>query len=120
MIAVTVLTSTSQAELTDLGISKSLPAQVDHLADMAQSCGLDGVVCSAKEAGIIKSTLGENFITVTPGIRPEGSDHGDQHRVMSPAQAIDAGSDYLVIGRPITQSVDPVGVMTDILDSLQQ
>lgn len=118
LIAVTVLTSTSQAELTDIGLSRSLPTQVDHLADMAQSCGLDGVVCSAKEARIIKSTLGDKFLTVTPGIRPEGADIGDQHRVMTPAQAIEAGSDYLVIGRPITASENPLKVVTSILDGL--
>lgn len=118
LIGVTVLTSTSQAEMTDLGVSRALPAQVDHLADMAQSCGLDGVVCSAHEAGVIKRTLGQEFQTVTPGIRPEGSDVGDQHRIMTPEQAVASGSDYLVVGRPITQAENPMAVVTDILDRL--
>lgn len=120
LIAVTVLTSTSQAELTDLGLSRSLPAQVDHLADMAQSCGMDGVVCSAQEAAVIKSALGESFLTVTPGIRPAGSDVGDQHRVMTPSQAIASGSDYLVVGRPITAAENPAVAVTDILDGLKK
>ena len=119
LTAVTVLTSTSQVELNDLGYSRSLTGQVDHLADMAQNAGLDGVVCSAQEASVIKNTLGETFLTVTPGIRPEGSDLGDQHRVMTPSEAISAGSDYLVMGRPITGADNPSAVITSILDRLK-
>ena len=119
LTAVTVLTSTSQVELNDLGYSRSLTGQVDHLADMAQNAGLDGVVCSAQEASVIKNTLGETFLTVTPGIRPEGSDLGDQHRVMTPSEAISAGSDYLEMGRPITGADNPSAVITSILDRLK-
>ena len=119
LVAVTVLTSTSQIEMTDLGFSRPLSAQVDHLADMAQGCGLDGVVCSAHEASVIKSTLGESFLTITPGIRPEGFDVGDQHRVMTPAEAIAAGSDYLVMGRPVTDAENPMEAVTSILDRLK-
>ena len=119
LVAVTVLTSTSQTELTDMGLSRPLSAQVDHLADMAQSCGLDGVVCSAHEASVIKSTLGESFLTVTPGIRPEGSGADDQKRIMTPAKAIAEGSDYLVMGRPITGVENPMEAVTSILDRLK-
>lgn len=119
LIAVTVLTSTSQTELTDLGFSRSLAGQVDHLADMAQSCGLDGVVCSAQEARVIRNTLGNEFLTVTPGIRPEGSAKDDQHRIMTPEEAISAGSDYLVVGRPITRAANPGAAVADIMDRLK-
>lgn len=118
LTAVTVLTSTSGAELSSLGISKSLPEQVDYLAGLAKQAGLDGVVCSAQEAGSIKQVCGDSFVTVTPGIRPEGSEIGDQHRIMTPSKAMAAGSDYLVIGRPVTQAQNPKQVLTDILDGL--
>jgi len=82
--------------------------------------GVFGVwVCSAQEAKALKAELGENFKLVTPGIRPEGSDAGDQKRIMTPKQAIDAGSDYLVIGRPITQADDPVKVLSDVNRSIE-
>lgn len=119
LIAVTVLTSMSQNQLADLGVSRSLHAQVGYLADMAQSCGVDGVVCSAQEAGFIKSSLGQEFVTVTPGIRPAGSDLDDQHRVMTPSQALAGGSDYLVIGRPVTRAENPAAAITDILEGLK-
>ena len=87
----------------------SVPVQehVARLAKLAQSSGLDGVVCSAQEVELIRGACGSEFLTVTPGIRPEGSQQGDQRRVMTPLQAKDAGVDYMVIGRPVTQSEQP-------------
>ncbi|WP_166419017.1 orotidine-5'-phosphate decarboxylase [Pseudoalteromonas sp. Z1A8] len=114
LIAVTVLTSMDETELKRLGVDKSAQEQVIYLAKLAKEAGLDGVVCSAQEAKVLKTELGESFKLVTPGIRPEGSDAGDQKRIMTPKQAIDAGSDYLVIGRPITQSDNPVKVLNDV------
>lgn len=119
LIAVTVLTSMSQAQLTDLGVARSLPEQVSYLADLARQSGADGVVCSAHEAGSIKESLGQKFLTVTPGIRPAGSSVDDQHRIMTPSRAMASGSDYLVVGRPITQADNPMVVVTDILDGLK-
>ncbi len=119
LIAVTVLTSMDAAELTRLGIDKTPEEQVIYLAKLAKESGLDGVVCSAQEARKLKAELGEDFKLVTPGIRPAGSDAGDQKRIMTPKQAIDDGSDYLVVGRPITQSADPVAVLKEINDSLK-
>ncbi|MFY8328078.1 orotidine-5'-phosphate decarboxylase [Pseudoalteromonas sp. ZZD1] len=119
LIAVTVLTSMDAAELTRLGIDKTPEEQVIYLAKLAKESGLDGVVCSAQEAKKLKAELGEDFKLVTPGIRPAGSDAGDQKRIMTPKQAIDDGSDYLVVGRPITQAADPVAVLKEINDSLK-
>lgn len=119
LIAVTVLTSMSQQQLSGMGVSNALDEQVTLLASMASRCGLDGVVCSAREASMLKSSLGDKFITVTPGIRPAGASLGDQHRVMTPAKAIQSGSDYLVVGRPITQAENPAQAVTDILDGLK-
>jgi len=117
LIAVTVLTSLDGAELAEMGMPE--PAvQVPLLARLALDCGLDGVVCSAQEAAVLKRLCGKDFKLVTPGIRPAGADVGDQSRVMTPQAAIEAGSDYLVIGRPITQSADPVATLKSIHDSL--
>ncbi|GEB71484.1 Orotidine 5'-phosphate decarboxylase [Pseudoalteromonas carrageenovora] len=118
LIAVTVLTSMDEIELKRLGVEKSAQQQVMHLAKLAKEAGLDGVVCSAQEAKILKAELGNNFKLVTPGIRPEGSDAGDQKRIMTPKQAVDAGSDYLVIGRPITKADNPVKVLEDVNSSI--
>ncbi|MGB5445737.1 MAG: orotidine-5'-phosphate decarboxylase [Psychromonas sp.] len=118
LIAVTVLTSMDQADLKELGIELSPADQVKRLAKLTQLSGLDGVVCSAHEARELKALLGNEFKLITPGIRPEGSDAGDQRRIMTPKQALDAGSDYLVIGRPITQASDPAAVLTAINASL--
>tara|TARA_B100000700_G_C14984648_1_gene828169 strand:+ start:672 stop:1379 length:708 start_codon:yes stop_codon:yes gene_type:complete len=118
LIAVTVLTSMDEIQLKQLGIDKSPQEQVLYLAKLAQQAGLDGVVCSAQEAQLLKSQLGSEFILVTPGIRPAGSDAGDQKRIMTPERAVASGSDYLVIGRPITQAADPVAVLTEINESL--
>ena len=118
LIAVTVLTSMDQSDLQELGIELSPAEQVKRLAKLAKLSGLDGVVCSAHEAQALKTLLGAEFKLITPGIRPLGCDAGDQRRIMTPRQAIDAGSDYLVIGRPITQAENPVEVLKNINDSL--
>ncbi|MEG3754640.1 orotidine-5'-phosphate decarboxylase [Psychromonas arctica] len=118
LIAVTVLTSMDQSDLTELGINLTPAEQVKRLALLTKSSGLDGVVCSSHEAEELKALLGKDFKLVTPGIRPAGSDAGDQRRIKTPKQAIDSGSDYLVIGRPITQAEDPVAVLHNINDSL--
>ncbi|MGO2127915.1 MAG: orotidine-5'-phosphate decarboxylase [Pseudoalteromonas prydzensis] len=119
LIAVTVLTSMDENELKRLGVEKTPAEQVIYLAKLAKESGLDGVVCSAQEAKQLKSLLGNDFKLVTPGIRPAGSDAGDQKRIMTPKQAIEDGSDYLVVGRPITQAADPVATLKEINDSLK-
>ncbi|MBH0071235.1 orotidine-5'-phosphate decarboxylase [Pseudoalteromonas sp. NZS127] len=119
LIAVTVLTSMDETELKRLGVEKTPQEQVIYLAKLAKEAGLDGVVCSAQEAQQLKAELGAGFKLVTPGIRPVGSDAGDQKRIMTPKQAIDAGSDYLVIGRPITQADNPVAVLEDVNKSIE-
>lgn len=118
LIAVTVLTSMDQAQLLRLGIEKTPQDQVVYLAKLAEEAGLDGVVCSAQEAKTLKSELGAHFKLITPGIRPAGTDAGDQKRIMTPEKAMAAGSDYLVIGRPITQSDDPVSTLKSINSSI--
>ncbi|MCE9687738.1 orotidine-5'-phosphate decarboxylase [Shewanella sp. AS16] len=118
LIAVTVLTSMSDADLKLIGIEVPAAEQVLRLAGLTQQAGLDGVVCSAQEASLLKSQFGREFKLVTPGIRPVGSEVGDQHRVMTPPQAIAAGSDYLVIGRPITKAADPLAALNAIHGSL--
>lgn len=114
LIAVTVLTSMSEEDLSEIAYIKPLKEQVIHLARMSYECGLDGVVCSALEANAIKSSTNINFITVTPGIRLAGSCSDDQTRVMTPRNAIKNGADYLVIGRPITQSLNPIQSLQQI------
>lgn len=118
LIAVTVLTSMDQSDLTELGINLTPAEQVKRLATLTKASGLDGVVCSSHEAEELKALLGASFKLITPGIRPAGSDAGDQRRIKTPKQAIDSGSDYLVIGRPITQAADPVAVLNEINASL--
>lgn len=120
LIAVTVLTSMDADDLRGLGIELSPAEQAERLARLAQQCGLDGVVCSAQEARHFKQAIGQTFRLVTPGIRPAGSDAGDQRRIMTPRQAQQAGVDYMVIGRPITQSADPASTLRSILNDLQE
>lgn len=114
LIGVTVLTSMDAAALREIGIERSPREQVLHLAGLARQSGLDGVVCSAQEAAELRAAYGPGFTLVTPGIRPAGADAGDQSRIMTPAAAIGAGSDYLVIGRPITQAADPLAALQEI------
>lgn len=118
LIAVTVLTSMDQAQLNAVGINRSLTEQVLHLAKLTRQSGLDGVVCSAQESSLLKREVAQDFVLVTPGIRPAGSDIGDQIRVMTPKEAVIAGSDYLVIGRPVTQAENPLQTLIDINNSL--
>ena len=108
LIGVTVLTSMQQDDLQQLGLNVSPLEQVMRLADLAKASGLDGVVCSSHEVSSLRRTFGAQFKLVTPGIRPSFSDPGDQRRVMTPKEAMLAGSDYLVIGRPITQADNPL------------
>ncbi|EDJ90977.1 orotidine-5'-phosphate decarboxylase [Haemophilus influenzae] len=114
LIAVTVLTSMEDLDLLQIGINASPMEQVLRLAHLTQRAGLDGVVCSPQEVEILRNACGEDFKLVTPGIRPIGTDFGDQRRVMTPTAAIRAGSDYLVIGRPITQADNPAEVLRSI------
>ncbi|MNC58324.1 Orotidine 5'-phosphate decarboxylase [compost metagenome] len=97
--------------MAPLGLDVSPAEQVIRLATLAKTAGLDGVVCSAEEASALKTLLGSDFKLVTPGIRPSGAAAGDQRRVMTPLAAVEAGADYLVIGRPITQAADPAAVL---------
>ncbi|WP_166423859.1 orotidine-5'-phosphate decarboxylase [Paraglaciecola sp. 20A4] len=119
LIAVTVLTSMDQHQLTQIGINSTPMEHVLRLASLTKQAGLDGVVCSAQEAEVLKQTLGKDFMLVTPGIRPVGSDVGDQKRVMTPQEAMRVGVDYMVIGRPITQAADPVAALESINASIR-
>lgn len=114
LTAVTVLTSFSQEELEEIHPGEQLEARVARLAGLAKDCGLDGVVCSAHEAARLRNECGSDFALVTPGVRPLGVDAGDQTRIMTPENAMQAGSTYLVIGRPITEASDPVAALNQI------
>jgi orotidine-5'-phosphate decarboxylase len=118
VIAVTVLTSLSDSDLASVGVSASAGEQVLRLAQLTKASGLDGVVCSAHEIAPLRAALGPDFLLVVPGIRPKGSELGDQHRVMGPAEAHKAGASILVIGRPITAAPDPARAAQDIAQSL--
>lgn len=118
LTAVTVLTSQNAQTQQEIGIQRDLPSQVLHLATLAEQSGLDGVVCSALEVAMLRSAIGPDFCLVTPGIRPAGSPQNDQIRVLTPLEARTLGSDFLVIGRPITQSAEPLAVLTKIVQSL--
>ena len=118
LIAVTVLTSMEDLDLLQIGINASPMEQVLRLAHLTQRAGLDGVVCSPQEVEILRNACGVEFKLVTPGIRPIGADFGDQRRVMTPTAAIRAGSDYLVIGRPITKADNPAEVLRSINASI--
>jgi orotidine-5'-phosphate decarboxylase len=118
LIAVTLLTSMDQQTFDLIGLSGTLAENVVKLACLAKDSGLDGVVCSAQEAPALREELGDAFQLITPGIRPAGSDRGDQHRTMTPAEALAAGSHYLVIGRPVTAAADPMQALREIEQSL--
>jgi orotidine-5'-phosphate decarboxylase len=118
LIAVTILTSMDVQDLAAVGLSGTPEDNVLRLATLAHQSGLDGVVCSSRETGILRDRLGPDFRLITPGIRPAGSQADDQRRVMTPADAINAGSSYLVIGRPVTQADDPVSVLRTINSEL--
>ena len=118
LIAVTILTSMDTEDLQEVGIAGEPAENVDRLAALAETAGIDGVVCSALEASRLRESRRENFILVTPGIRPANADVNDQKRIMTPEKAIDAGASYLVIGRPITQAPDPLAALNDIVNDL--
>lgn len=118
LVGVTVLTSMNAQDLNDIGIQVAPQAHVLHLAQLTQNCGLDGVVCSAQEASLLRAELGKKFLLVTPGIRLESSPKDDQHRILTPIEACVSGANYLVIGRPITQSANPLAVLTEINHSI--
>ncbi|XID75888.1 orotidine-5'-phosphate decarboxylase [Alkanindiges sp. WGS2144] len=119
LIAVTVLTSMSDQDLSELGIQVSAAQQVTKLATLAKTCGVDGVVCSAQEAKMLREQLGSDFLLVTPGIRPVDSAVDDQKRIVTPQQAMQDGVDYMVIGRPITKADNPQQTLIDIYQSVQ-
>ena len=114
LIAVTVLTSLDAGDLADIGCPGDPRDRVLRLASLAQGAGLDGVVCSPREASFVREGLGQGFLLVTPGVRPAGAATKDQKRVMTPRDAIQAGADYLVVGRPITAAPDPLEALTAI------
>ncbi|MGP5119397.1 orotidine-5'-phosphate decarboxylase [Psychrobacter sp. JB193] len=118
LIAVTVLTSMDKAALAQTGITVALDEQVSRLAQLTKQAGLDGVVCSAQEAKVLKTLCGHDFKLVTPGIRLPEDSSDDQKRICTPKQAFDDGSDYLVIGRSITQALDPTAKLQKILQSI--
>lgn len=118
LIAVTVLTSMDEATMQSLGIQRSLQAHVLALAKLTQQAGLDGVVCSAQEASMLKQSLGTDFCLVTPGIRPKDASQDDQTRIVTPEQALSLGAHYLVIGRPITQAPDPLVALNTIIKNI--
>jgi len=118
VIAVTVLTSLDDGDLAAVGQDSDTRAQALRLAALTRDCGLDGVVCSPLEIDAIRAACGPDFTLVVPGIRPAGAEVGDQKRVMTPADAVAAGADYLVIGRPITAAEDPAAAARAIAASL--
>lgn len=115
MLAVTILTSSTEEDLRAVGIEKPVVEMVPMLAALAQQSGLSGVVASAQEMPLIRQRCGRDFVVVTPGVRPSFAAQDDQQRVMTPAQAIEAGSDYLVVGRPIAKAADPVAAARAIV-----
>lgn len=118
IFGVTILTSHGPADLGELGLIGGPAENATRLAALARDGGCAGVVCSAHEVRDLKSFFGSDFLTLTPGIRPSGSAHGDQKRVMTPAQAVAEGADYLVVGRPITQAADPAAAARAVIDEM--
>jgi orotidine-5'-phosphate decarboxylase len=119
LVAVTVLTSLERADLAEVGIDRAPQEQVQRLATLAQDCGLDGVVCSPREVAGLRRAVGPEFLLVTPGVRPPGAVGDDQRRVLTPREALTAGADYLVIGRPITGAEDPLLALQEIARGLR-
>ncbi len=118
LLAVTVLTSMDAATLHEVGVAGGPSQQVLRLARMAMAAGADGLVCSAREVSLIRDALGEAPLLVVPGIRPAGAEHGDQARVATPEEAVEAGADWIVVGRPITGAPDPGAAARAILAAL--
>jgi orotidine-5'-phosphate decarboxylase len=119
IIAVTVLTSMDEAALSSVGIDESVKNEVLKLALLAKEAGLDGVVASPLEAKMIREACGEEFLIVTPGVRPQGATANDQKRVATPKSAIEDGANYIVVGRPITEAKDPVQAARGILEEMK-
>lgn len=118
LTAVTVLTSLSASELAEVGVARGLEEQVRHLASLTREAGLDGIVCSAREASFLRAEFAPPFCLVTPGIRPAGSEQGDQTRILTPAAAVALGVDYLVVGRPVTRAAEPAAMVDKILQEM--
>ena len=119
ILGVTILTSLDDQALSEIGYEAGTQARVGQLANLTKQAGLDGVVCSAREIELVQKACGSDFILMVPGIRPEGSQTGDQKRVMTPHMAMQSGATYLVIGRPITQAEDPEAAATEILGTIE-
>lgn len=120
LIAVTVLTSLTGLELTEVGVPASIDDQVLRLAKLTHECGLDGVVCSARETALLRNQIGANFLLITPGIRLPSAKKDDQARVVMPQDALRMGANYLVIGRPITSAIDPRVALEEITRLIQE
>ena len=118
VLAVTILTSSSEATLREVGIDRPVPEMVVRLAQLAQRAGIDGVVASPREVPLIREACGPGFLVVTPGVRPAFAAADDQQRIMTPAEAVRAGADYLVIGRPIAAAPDPAAAAAAIIDEM--
>jgi len=119
LLGVTVLTSANSESLRETGISEDVPQQVVRLAKIGMDCGIGGIVASAREIGALRKVIDRNVKLVVPGIRPSGSEEDDQKRTMTPAQAVAAGADYLVVGRPITSAPDPMIAAQQILEGIE-
>lgn len=120
LVAVTVLTSLSGEDLVEVGAGSEPALLVSRLARLASECGIDGVVCSPLEIELVKKETSSRFLTVTPGIRPAGSDTGDQVRISTPAEVIRRGGDYLVVGRPVLNAADPVRALDLIIAEMEE
>lgn len=120
LLAVTVLTSMSDEELSQIGVAGRVQAQVLRLAELARTAGCDGIIASARESEALRSALGEGFAIVNPGVRPVGSETNDQRRVATPGEAIRAGASHLVVGRPITRAADPAQAARAIGDEIER
>jgi orotidine-5'-phosphate decarboxylase len=119
LLAVTILTSSNEETLRAIGIDRPVTEMVPRLAKLAQNAGMDGVVASPQEVASIRAACGQDFLTVTPGVRPAFASQDDQKRVMTPGEALRAGADYLVIGRPISAAKDPAEAARRIIDEMQ-
>jgi orotidine-5'-phosphate decarboxylase len=120
VLGVTVLTSLTDRDLKEVGVSKNVKTQVSDMAKLAKASGLDGVVASAQEIALIRKATGKDFLIVTPGVRPVWAAHGDQKRVTTPREAVEAGADHIVVGRPITQHPQPLAAAEKILKEISE
>lgn len=120
VLAITVLTSTDEAMLADIGVHREMSDQVKSLAQLSRKAACDGVVCSPMEAHMLREELGPDAVIVTPGVRPKGSATGDQKRIATPQSALAAGASYLVIGRPITAADDPLAAFEEIVQEIKE